>query len=212
MDVTVLEKELKACWAYPYDWQGKKQSNANDNSTRFVYKQNCFADVLREAKSRFDPSEYLFQYSINRWYNYKCSFWIEEMFCSLPGVVPHENKYHQSIDFYVNDIPFDLKVTKILNNFPGGIDAAKEDPKALAQAYYEQQSRGQRHHLENRIFVVLHDHNPSSDHIKLKAELSFIQPFIRNFVENFDPKTSLVEIDFPNGGKAKAGIIFVERY
>ena len=210
MDILAWEHELKRCWEFPYDWRGKMQHNDADGHTRFVYQQTCFDDLLKQADNRFNRDDYLWQYSINRWYNFKASKAIEHIFCKQKNVEAVRDEKDRLKDLFISKVPFDVKVTNVLKNFPGGIAQAKDNPALLAKAYYEQQSRGQRHHEANRLFVVVHDHKDGQHH-KVKAELSFISPIISTYVENFG-KNELLDVQFSNGGSASAGMIFVEKY
>jgi hypothetical protein len=49
-------------------------------------------------------------YVLNNWYNYWCNILIESIFKSHPAVLPTIG-YIKGVEFFINDIPFDLKVT-----------------------------------------------------------------------------------------------------
>lgn len=210
MDLLAWEHELKRCWQYPYDWRGRMQADDTDAATRFIYSQTCLNDLIRTANERFPEKGFNWQYAINRWYNFRASKAVERIFCESAGTKAVVDERDRLKDLYIREIPFDIKVTNVLKNFPGGIERAKEDPKALARAFYEQQSRGQRYHLKNRMFVVVHDHS-AGEHHKVKAELSFMKPIISNYVDNF-AEEELALLEFGQGENALAGVIFVEKY
>ncbi len=49
-------------------------------------------------------------YVLNSWYNYWSSIIIEDIFKSHPSILPTVGQI-KNVDFFINDIPFDLKVT-----------------------------------------------------------------------------------------------------
>ena len=55
-------------------------------------------------------------YVLNSWYNHWSSILIEDIFKSHPSVLPTVGQV-KSVDFLINDIPFDLKVTYLPNEY-----------------------------------------------------------------------------------------------
>ena len=55
-------------------------------------------------------------YVLNSWYNYWSSVLIENIFKSNPAVSPTVGKV-KSVDFFIHDIPFDLKVTYLPSEY-----------------------------------------------------------------------------------------------
>jgi hypothetical protein len=101
-----IESELKKRLIYPYIW-GRKQNDLFDNATNFIYKINSFDDLLKEIelhfKQRTDYQDY-FNYALNRWYNFWSAQCIEQIFCSLPGVVPALDSKDKLIDFTIHGV------------------------------------------------------------------------------------------------------------
>ena len=75
-------------------------------------------------------------YLLNSWYNYWSSVLIENLFKRNAGVLPAFGKI-KNVDFFVNDFPFDLKVTYIPHEYAAltrkrlGLD----DPLRLLKTY-----------------------------------------------------------------------------
>ena len=66
---------------------------------------------------------------------------------------------------------------------------AKANKTHLIHWFYKQQSKGQRYHLKNRLFMVVYD--PDGEHWKLKAELGILKDKISAFPESIATKLKL---------------------
>ena len=75
-------------------------------------------------------------YLLNSWYNYWSSVLIENLFRRNPNVLPALGKI-KNVDFFVDDFPFDLKVTHIPNEYAAIIRkrVGVEDPMKLLKVY-----------------------------------------------------------------------------
>ncbi len=216
MDLVALEIELKKRWQFPYNWQGKRQNNERDEHTAFIYKKFLLSDVVDEINAKFmdrsDGSE-LRDYALNRWYNYWSARAIEYIFATHPRVVKESNVYHQSIDFYIDNIPFDHKTSVYPKAFNAKNYLADPDKKFptrhLINWLYASQSIENRHHYENRLFIVLYDSH-DLEHWKLKAEILGIRAIINNYLDQFDP-AKLHEFYFKADHITLADIIWVHK-
>ncbi len=93
-----------------FDWGGDYQNSLDKYLvSRYVKVQNPSYDNL---VSKFDTeiNAAVQGYVLNSWYNYWSSILIENIFKSHPAVLPTIGQI-KSVDFFINDIPFDLKVT-----------------------------------------------------------------------------------------------------
>ena len=196
IDLLTIELNLKKRLKYQYKWF-MKQNNSYDHITNFIYSIYDFDQLLKYLESNFSKSsEYkkIFNYSLNRWYNFWSAYAIEKIFCSLPGVEPFTEKNKYS-DFVIQGINFDHKTTVYPKNYPLKINDAINKKEDLILWLYQNQSSGQRFHLKNRLFVVLY--NNIDEHWKLKAEISYIKPIIENYILNFSIQ-NLSKIHFLN--------------
>ena len=109
IDLQRLERELKKRLAYPYSW-GRKQSDSWDRETHFIYEIRLFSQ-LEERISTLPPE--LRNYALNRWLNFWSAKGIEQIFTIHPNVVACQNAYDKTVDFYINNIPFDHKPERI---------------------------------------------------------------------------------------------------
>ncbi len=177
IDLQRLERELKKRLAYPYSW-GRKQSDSWDRETHFIYEIRLFSQ-LEERISTLSPE--LRNYALNRWLNFWSAKGIEQIFTIHPNVVACQNEYDKTVDFYINNIPFDHKTSVFPKGFQKDISYALEHKRELIEWLYKEQSQQGRLHFKNRLFVVLYD-KESSEHWKLKAEISLIKQKIDNYI------------------------------
>lgn len=179
------ERELKKRWPYPYRW-GRVQDNTFDGLTRFVYDIADFAAVLAEIKKRYEHApnyDALFNYALNRWYNFWSAQAVEEMFCALDGVTPARDPRDRLVDFAIQGIRFDHKTSVYPRGFGRELGHAVNHPDALIRWLYEQQSQQGRKHYANRLFVVLYA--ADGQHWKLKAELTWLRGIVQEYVATF---------------------------
>ena len=93
-----------------FEWGGDYQNSLDKYLiSRYVKVSNPSFDYLM---SKFDTeiNPAVQGYVLNSWYNYWSSVLIENIFKSHSAVLPTVGKI-KSVDFFIRDIPFDLKVT-----------------------------------------------------------------------------------------------------
>jgi len=180
-----IETELKKRWEYPYHWH-KKQNNAADKLTYFIYDFLYFEDLIGAIQKNFaqrEDYEALKDYTLNRWYNYWSSVAVERVLTSCEGIEAHPNEKHHSIDFYLNGVPFDHKSTVFPYTYPESQTFAEQNPIALIRWLYDSQSAEQRWHVGNRLFLVFYD--AQGFHWKLKADITQITEVLKTYAANF---------------------------
>ena len=72
-------------------------------------------------------------------------------------ISPTKNPKDRLVDFKIHDIPFDHKTTVFPKQFQKSIHYAKTHEEELITWLYDNQSTQQRHHLKNRLFIVVFD-------------------------------------------------------
>ncbi len=202
MDLLKAEKELKKRLDYPYRW-GRKQSDDWDSRTNFIYNTFQFEKLL-ERISAFDQP--LQNYAMNRWFNFISAMAVEYIFTQHSCVEQNLNHLDKTIDFKINNIPFDHKTSVFPTGFGKTIRYAYENQLELIKWLYENQSQQGRKHLKNRLFVILYkkgDHQ----HWKLKAEIKLLNNAIDNYIKFFS-KENLKVLNFGDG-KVLSDIIWV---
>lgn len=201
-----IERQLQKRLVYSYKWD-VKQNNILDNMTNFIYHIADFDELLAQTKVRLESNpnySTIFNYALNRWYNFWSARAVEEIFCSLDRVKPAKIK-DRLVDFRIDGITFDHKTSVFPRKYNRSPEYAKGNPRDLIEWLYSNQSQEQRKHLKNRLFIVIYSHK--DDHWKLKAEISWLQELIRSYVQNFDSK-DLHGFSFENGTTTLSDIIW----
>jgi hypothetical protein len=93
-----------------FEWGGDYQNSLDKFLvSRYVKVQNpSFDYLMSKFETEINPA--VQSYVLNSWYNYWSSVLIENIFKSHSAVLPTVGQI-KSVDFFVGDIPFDLKVT-----------------------------------------------------------------------------------------------------
>jgi len=93
-----------------FEWGGDYQNSLDKYLvSRYVKAQNpSFDYLISKFETEINPAVQC--YVLNSWYNYWSSVLIENIFKSHSAVLPTVGQI-KSVDFFVGDIPFDLKVT-----------------------------------------------------------------------------------------------------
>ncbi len=206
-----LEIELKKRWKHPYHWN-RKQSDDWDHATRFIYKTSSWDQVLDEIKhytleNNFDRYSF-FNYAINRWYNFWSAQAVESLFTAMPGFAANPQPLENQYDFKWLGEPIDHKTSVFPKGFGESYAFAKAHKKQLIHWFYKHQSTGQRFHLNNRLFIVVHDKN--GDHWKVKAEVDLLRAAIEPYGKQNTPAV-MEELSLVEGKKTLADIIWVSR-
>lgn len=166
----------------------QKQNDYFDNKTNFIYHTKTFDELLNEINKRFISDkkyQVYYNYALNRWFNFWSAFAIEKIFCSLPNVKAAYNHKDRLKDFSIKGITFDHKTTVFPKNFNETINKAKKDPLTLIKWLYKNQSKQNRRHFHNRLFIVLYC--SKGEHWKLKAEILWLKEIIENYLTEFEP-------------------------
>lgn len=107
LDESKLESELYKL--KNFDWGGDYQ-NALDKYlvSRYVKAIQSYDTLFSKFETEIHAA--VQGYVLNSWYNHWSSILIEHIFKSHPAVLPTVGQI-KSVDFFINNIPFDLKVT-----------------------------------------------------------------------------------------------------
>jgi hypothetical protein len=209
LDIDKLESELKKRLSYPYKW-GLKQNDELDRQTNFIYKISSFDALIKKAEESFSNQSdkvLLFNYSLNRWFNFWSARAVQSFFTSHSKVKPVEFSKDREKDFFINDIPFDHKTSVYPKKFRLSHLKIKENPYPLIKWFYRSQSQQQRKHFANRLFVVVY--SDSGEHWKIKAELHLLRNHINNYLNSFNPD-KLIKLNF-DGREILSDLIMVTR-
>lgn len=194
-----LENDLQKCLSMiNADWS--MQTNENDKKTNFIYKTETLEKCLEMIKS----TEVDKNYALHRWYNYHTSIYCEYLFCDY-GAVHEKNIYDHNVDIYINNIPYDVKLTV----YPAKLKFQRNEYKLrtisgknkMIKWLYENQSQGARKQILNRIYVMCDGAN-QYESLKLKSNFVLLKKQISaymNYIKTHKPN----EIEINDGGKSK---------
>ena len=94
-----------------FDWGGSFGNSLEKNIVNnYVKKIQSYEQINEEIEGRLLSS--LRGYTLNSWYNHWTSILIEDLFKDHQAVLPTVGLV-KKIDFFINDIPFDLKVSSL---------------------------------------------------------------------------------------------------
>lgn len=211
LDISYIESELKKRCNLPYVWN-RKQNDTWDDATRFIYKTMSWEALLvqieEQQKEHDFPTQDFFNYAINRWYNFWSAQAVEKIFTDLPGFAPNPNPVEDHYDFRWLGERIDHKTSIFPKGFGENYAFAKAHKTQLIHWFYKHQSTGQRFHLNNRLFIVVHDQN--GEHWKLKAEIELIKSIIEPYGKQKTPAVMEV-LSLEEGKETMADIIWVNR-
>jgi hypothetical protein len=165
-------------------WQ--MQNNELDRLTKFVYKADNLDFILTVcAEKKIDKN-----YALHRWYNFNCAKHHEYLFCKN-GAVKEDNSHHKTIDFYINNVAFDLKTSVYPKKLKQKLNLSKRENKnKLIHWLYENQSTEGRQHFDNRLFLVCED-------LKSKSNFELIEQQIMAFMK-YSKEKGFNEIEINN--------------
>lgn len=175
---TALYNELqKALGIISADW--KMQNNVDDKNSNFIYKVHTVDEVIRLSNENGVEPEY----ALHRWYNHETSDECERLFAKY-GAVRERDRTNKYIDFYINDVSFDLKLTVYpakLGDHPYDI-TNRNGKNAMIKWLYAHQSQEGRKHFANRIFIVCDGGSPDVN-LRLKSDFEQIERKISIFMD-----------------------------
>ena len=163
-----------------------KQNNILDYKTKFIYDIKDYDSLIKVSHLLLSKDDDI-NYAIHRWVNLQISNACEELFCKY-GAKKVENKKDKEKDIYINDIPFDVKVTNYPSTAYENFNLDSEYGKAdLATWLYNNQSSEGRQHFKNRIFVVCCGKNNEEKWTNLVL--------LENSIKEFMLSPNLIELD-----------------
>jgi hypothetical protein len=107
LDTTQLVSELYKL--KNFDWGGDYQNSLDKYLvSRYVKVHKSFDTLISKFETEINVA--VQGYVLNSWYNHWSSILIEHIFKSHAEILPTVGQI-KSVDFFINDVPFDLKVT-----------------------------------------------------------------------------------------------------
>lgn len=207
---TDIRAELQRLVRLP-PW-GRLQNDRWDRASNFIY-QVYSLDELRQETRRVAaacgfPFREFAAYVVRRWYNFHTHQAVLDILCAHPRVRREANPHHHSVDFYLDDIPFDLKLTRFPRAYPYSPDQARTRPADLVNWLYREQSREGRYHVSNRLFVVFYHALEPERTWEVRRMFHRIERSVAEFLER--PAIIRADVRGPDGTRYRplAGVIF----
>jgi predicted RNA methylase len=194
---------------------GRIQGDAWDRASSFIYHVRDLRTLRRETRRAAQdhdlPLREFARYVLRRWYNFHTHQIALELVLDHPTTRPERDPFHHTVDFYVGERGFDLKLTAFPQGFAGDVDDARARPEALARWLYTHQSAQGRFHAANRLFVVLHDVEDPGRTWALRRDFDRLRRAIHRFLD--DPTLVSVRVTDRDGRahEPTAGLIFCVR-
>ncbi|MEM5854652.1 MAG: hypothetical protein QW228_09885 [Candidatus Aenigmatarchaeota archaeon] len=164
-----------------------------------------YEELLKKIEKELDPV--VKGYTIISWFNQWSSAIIEQFILSHPKVIPTARRIDK-VDFFFLDIPIDLKITfvpeeyitlsieeNIITKPEQIVDEIKNNPQRLIKWLYENQGE-QRFSDSHRLFVMLADAENLDRSWKLKASFDLIQTAIDKFLHSRNSKNDIPYINW----------------
>jgi len=149
----------------PLHW-GKVQSNRADHQINMF---NCKTLDSLEAAIK-DLSNDDQRYFRRRWFLWKCAQVDEYLFYNEQNVTKNPNPKDQSWDIAFNNTHFfDVKGTVVPKSLRRRFRVNETSEKTLINFYYDHQSKGVRHKLQNRLFIVHHSFHKNERSMYLRC-------------------------------------------
>ncbi len=184
MDVNI-RSELQRLTRMP-PW-GRVQHDDWDRPSRFIYHIRSLEELRQEtrrvAAARGFPLQPFAAYVVRRWYNFHTHQVVLEMCYSHPRVTPESDPCHPSVDFYLDGIPFDLKLTAFPRHGPLPLEEARARPEDLVNWLYRNQSREGRYHTANRLFVVFYHALAPERTWEVRRMFDWIEPLVKAYLD-----------------------------
>ena len=183
----------------PLRWGAIQNNRTDDNINMFAI--HSYAQLEREIN--FLPEEKK-SYLRRRWYLWKCSECDEYLFYKNDNVIKNPNRYDKDWDIRINDsIGFDIKGTVIPKAMRNDVDSVLTDPTEMVKFFYNEQSRGRRYDIQNRLFIVHHSFVAPEREFYLRCAWQSKEKIYKEFCEN------IRRIKFIETHNVIAGVIFI---
>ena len=208
-----LSTQLRAdCTSIPTEWP-EMQNNIADYKLNFnIFSVSKLSDLEKKITS-FDETNKI--YYRRRWFLAKCAECDEYLFYKNNDIIKNPQRKSKAWDvridktYEVEDQTFlctyyfDVKGTDIPKKFIGGYDTAISTPHKLIPYYYNEQSKGVRFDMQNRLFIVHHSLISAQRTNALRCAWKTKEEGIKRFL------SSINDIVFYSYRGCTAGLIFI---
>ena len=186
-----------------YVWDRVQSDYILNNNGSFLFKVFNYEELILKIEEKIKVKnlpEVFKQYTINRWYNFACSIVIQSYLENHQRVRGEENRKSLTKDIFIDDKPFDFKITYAFKNISTKMFVRNlDDPTELIIKYYKGGGK-QRMHTEPKLFMVFADQNDHTVHQwQMKREFDVIERFLKHYLDNTTKSDYLSNKEFSIG-------------
>ncbi len=186
----------------PIQW-GNIQNDGTDKQID-MFQIHSFEELERQINTLSENSKNYFR---RRWFLWKCAQCDERIFCMNINVNPNPNPRDQEYDIEFNnnsELRFDIKGTVIPRGFRNDINGIIKDPEEMIYFFYEQQSKGVRNNIQNRLFIVHHSYRNQEREMYLRCHWAFKINLYKLYSEKVNINSNFIQYQ-----NAKADVLFI---
>lgn len=186
----------------PLNW-GRVQNDDTDKQID-MFQIHTFTELESQLSALSENSRNYFR---RRWFLWKSAKCDEFIFCMNDNVRPNPNFKDQTYDIEFNNnsrLRFDVKGTVIPREFKGKIEAVIENPEEMVKWFYENQSKGVRNNLQNRLFIVHHSYRAPEREMYLRCHWEFKKQVYRDYSSRIS-----IDASFVNYQNTKSDVVFI---
>ena len=193
LDLRKLAKSI------PLNW-GQVQNNRSDDKIN-MFSIDSYEDLEKQIEHLSEPER---NYLRRRWYLWRCSQCDEYLFYSNDNVEQNPDRYDKAWDVrFSSSIAFDVKGTVVPRDMRTRVEDLIDDPHEMVRFFYDEQSRGRRFDIQNRLFIVHHSYVDPLRELYLRCAWESKRRIYRIFSENID------KIKFFEYNNALSAVIFI---
>lgn len=183
----------------PLHW-GRVQNNSYDDNID-MFKIKTYEE-LELAIATLDEARK--NYLRRRWYLWQCSQCDEYLFYCNDNVEKNPDPRDKAYDVkFDNGLVFDIKGTVIPKIMRQDAEKVILDQKKMVDFFYDEQSRGRRYDIQNRLFIVHHSFVDPIREFYLRCAWGTKRKVYKVFSDNVD------KINFIKSHNVLAGVIFI---
>jgi len=208
-DEKEIMQQMKRVWnvGYSYSFRDKELNKR----TRFIFSIKNFDELMQRLLIEFpewnrNQDEYVL-YAITRWYKYLSANFSESVFTKFPNVIkatPEQDTFDH-IDFFIDEVPFDLKNVVFPKSYGKSYKYALRNPNDFLVWLLDKQGGKEfKQRYQNQLFLIfVSSFRPEW---RMKAEFPLIERAVKKWMKHYKMQRLDRRI---NGHSLKADLIWV---
>ena len=177
----------------PEFW-GSIQNDISDNKIN-MFEINSYAH-LENKISHLGVNDK--NYLKKRWFLWKCAQCDEYLFSNNQNVRLNSNPKSKQYDVEFNDtinLRFDIKSTVIPQMFRENINEVILNPKIMVDFFYNNQSKGIRNFIQNRLFIVHHSLIEQKREIEIRCNWQVKEEIFKRYSNTINTNSNFIKFN-----------------